>query len=360
MIELLGSDGRFEPAVSLQRDSPRDGAFAEPSSSMGAIDDPSGELQAAVLQGRAIIQPRKLGSAEGEPSDATSSVILPMKSRGRLIGLASGRMSLSGRRFELDDLAFLEELVRRSSVAIENALLLRRANQAVKAREDLLSSVSHDLANPLNVLSLRIETGLRSPPVGDDRRRFSRSQLQAMQRSVERMTRLVRDLLDQTSVESGHFQLEQRMVSLSPLIQDVIDSLMPLAVDRSIHLESSWSAGLPKVFADGDRLAQVLSNLVSNALKFTPAGGRVTVEALSDGQQILMRVTDNGKGIAADDLPYLFDQYWKAAETGRLGTGLGLYISKHIVEAHGGRIWAESELGRGARFTVALPYGPPT
>jgi signal transduction histidine kinase len=173
-------------------------------------------------------------------------------------------------------------------------------------------------------------------------------------RSVERMNRMIQDLLEVAKLEAGRLGMATRPVDVAALIAEAEETLRPLAAERSIRLESAVARGLPAVTADADRVLQVIGNLVSNAIKFTPAGGRITLAAAHAGDEVRFAVTDTGCGIPSDHLSRVFRRFWQADRTDRRGIGLGLAISEGIVQAHGGRIWVESRVGVGTTFFFTL------
>jgi two-component system, chemotaxis family, sensor kinase Cph1 len=226
-----------------------------------------------------------------------------------------------------------------------------RAEWASEQKEQLLSMVSHDLRDPLH--SLMLSLSLMQRMLKDEPTTKISTVLGGMQRSLERMNRLVSDLLAIAKLESGSVALDiQEYVALE-LLQDVCHMLLPIANEKGVSLDISSAQFI--VRCDRDRLLQVLSNLVSNAVKFTPAGGSVEMRAEEQPREIRFMVRDTGPGIPAENLEYVFDRFWQARQTHRLGTGLGLAIARGIVEAHGGRIWAQSELGQGSTFQFTIP-----
>jgi signal transduction histidine kinase len=172
------------------------------------------------------------------------------------------------------------------------------------------------------------------------------------------MNRLIQDLLDVTRVEAGQVALERAALPTRAVVAEAIEAQKTLAAAASVELRLDAGEHLPDLFADRHRVLQVLENLIGNALKFTPSGGRVTVGAVPRAGSVLCYVRDTGSGIPAEDQPHLFDRFWQArlrrAEK-RSGAGLGLAIVKGIVEAHGGRIWVESAPGEGSTFYFTLP-----
>ena len=161
------------------------------------------------------------------------------------------------------------------------------------------------------------------------------------------MNRLIQDLLDVALMESGQLTIERARLSARELIVAAVDMQRPLASSSSLELRVDVDRDVPDVWGDRDRLLQVFENLIGNAIKFTKAGGRITVGAASRDHEVVFWVADTGGGIAAENLPHVFDRFWQATRAGRQGAGLGLPITKGIVEAHGGRIWVESTLGPG-------------
>jgi CheY-like chemotaxis protein len=173
------------------------------------------------------------------------------------------------------------------------------------------------------------------------------------------MNRLIQDLLDITRMEAGQLAIAQAAVPATRTISEFVHAQQPVASSTSLELRLDMAQDVGEVFADRDRLLQILENLVGNAMKFTGPGGRVTVGAAPRDDEVLFWVADTGAGIDAADVPHLFDRFWQARKVGRKGSGLGLGIVKRIVEAHGGRIWVETEVGVGSTFFFTLPVARP-
>jgi signal transduction histidine kinase len=167
------------------------------------------------------------------------------------------------------------------------------------------------------------------------------------------MKALTDDLLDLASIEAHRFALHLRSVESRELVEEARLAISPLAEAKQLTLAVEL-IDVPRLEADPERIFRVLSNLLGNAIKFTPAGGTITIRTERRGDDLSIAVADTGPGVAADQLPHVFDRYWKAPSTSQPGSGLGLYIARGIVEAHGGTIWAESSAA-GARFTFTLP-----
>jgi signal transduction histidine kinase len=176
-----------------------------------------------------------------------------------------------------------------------------------------------------------------------------------MRRATERMNRLTHDLLDVKRIEQGRLSVDPRPETISVIVRDAVDLLRPLADAQALAFESEVPADLPKVLADAARMQQVLSNLVGNAIKFTPRGGRITLRAAAEPGEVRVAVSDTGPGIPADQLPHVFGRFWQGGRADSRGIGLGLAIARGIVEAHRGRIWVESQPGTGSTFYFTLP-----
>jgi signal transduction histidine kinase len=231
-------------------------------------------------------------------------------------------------------------------------LMATRLREAEAMKEEFFSSISHDLRTPLT--SIHEATHLLDERVPGALTPKQERLVTIIGVSAERLLRLINQILDLSRLRAGLLPLERRRVDLDRLAGRALDELRPQAEERGVELRRSAAAGAVKVFGDEDRLLQVLVNLVGNAVKFTPAGGSVTLALEDRGEEIEVTVADTGVGIPAEALPLIFDRY-QQAHRDRGGSGLGLAIVKALVESHGGRVRAESEEGRGSRFTVVLP-----
>lgn len=283
-----------------------------------------------------------------------SLIIVPMIARGRVLGALTMASAESGRRYTPHDVSMAEELARRAAVALDNARLHREAREAVRIRENVLAVVSHDLRNPLS--SIVMAAGLlarRGPQQGGDDR--GQKQVESIQRAANRMERLINELLDMARIQAGRLSIEPQQTDLVEILADAIDPMEPLAQAEGLRLHRELPEGPVPVLCDRQRVIQALSNLLSNAIKYGQSGRAVTLRATPRDHDVVVAVEDSGQGIPRDELPRVFDPYWTADRNGAKGTGLGLFITKGIVEAHGGRIWAESEIGRGSTFLFTLP-----
>jgi signal transduction histidine kinase len=235
--------------------------------------------------------------------------------------------------------------------------MYKEAEETIDAREQVLKIVSHDLRNPLHTISMCASL-LLDLPLGPQEQG---PHLQRIKRAGERMNRLVQDLLDVAKLEAGRVGIDARELQVAPLVREAHEMLAPLAAEKSIRLDYTVSEALPAVTADGGRVLQVLSNLVGNAVKFTPKGGRIVIRADPAPGGVRFSVADTGPGIPQEQLGKLFGRFWQGNPADRRGIGLGLSIAKGIVDAHGGRIWVESRVGEGTTFYFTLGTAlPPT
>ena len=280
-----------------------------------------------------------------------SLVCVPLLMTGRVVGAFVLYASESGRHFDEDDLSLAEELAGRAALAVENARLFDEAERATRARDQMLGVVAHDLRNPLSTILMasQLLTETLEPESPSSR------QVAMMRRAGERMNRLIQDLLDVKRIENGRLMVEPRSVPALSLLTEAAEMLRPLAAANKLELLLETVDELPFVNADPNRVQQVLSNLIGNAIKFTPRGGRITMRGEQLANEVRLAVTDTGPGIPAEQLPHVFGQYWQGSRADRRGIGLGLAIAKGIVEGHNGRIWVESTVGEGSSFYFTLP-----
>jgi signal transduction histidine kinase len=279
-------------------------------------------------------------------------LVVPLVSRAETLGVVAA-IARTDHPFTHDDVALFAELARVGSLAIDNARLYLDSQQALRAREEVLAIVSHDLRNPLNAVKLGASLLATSEAIsGGDR-----EQLEIIDISANRMADLIADLLDVTRLEGGkRLPIEPAHVDVEPLFGEAHELFRSQAAANGVHLEYEIEPGTPPIYADRHRVMQVLSNLIGNALKFTPAQGIVSFRAAPHEEGlVLFSVADSGPGIAKQNLKDIFNPYWQAKRTERMGAGLGLPIAKGIVESHGGTIWVESEPGKGTTFFFTLP-----
>ena len=229
---------------------------------------------------------------------------------------------------------------------------------AIKARDDMMAIVSHDLRNPANAVKMLAASILADAESGTVPREIVERVL-VMQQAAAQMDALIQDLLDVTRIEAGRLRVSPRGVDPRRLVAEAVEAMRPLAELAGITLQASYDDDLPEVSADPERMTQVLSNVVGNALKFTPAGGRVDVRVTRAEPGLTIRVSDTGDGIDESQLPHVFDRFFQVSPGvrggARQGAGLGLPIARGIVEAHHGEIRLDSAAGRGTTVTIDLP-----
>jgi PAS domain S-box-containing protein len=284
-----------------------------------------------------------------------SLISVPLVAGARVLGALSFCSVHAERIYTEEDVRLAEELARRAALAIDNSQLYTFAQRAIRARDEILGVVAHDLRNPLHTVEIASEIMLRNP-AGEQAEIHSLAQL--ILRAAGRADRLIQDLLDVARIEGGGLAVERALCEPGKLLDDALEMMRPGAEKASVELTGAAQPGLPEVEADHDRVLQVFSNLIGNAIKFTPAGGRIDLAVARSEDDVCFSIADTGPGIAADHLPHLFDRFWQARPTDRRGAGLGLAIAKAIIEAHGGRIWAESTPGSGSTFFFTIPMLP--
>ncbi|MFJ2685263.1 ATP-binding protein [Pseudomonas sp. NPDC087342] len=245
--------------------------------------------------------------------------------------------------------------LRRGAIEDDLARQVRREHEAVRVRDELVAVVSHDLRNPMTIIIMQcgMMQRLVSRDEGKHTLRMSAA-LGTMEEATDRMNALIADLLDKSKLDAGQYPLDCKPLDVVELLEQACGLLVTLTSHKGIELNCTSAAGM-SIDADPQRLFQVLSNLLGNAIKFTPAGGRIDLNAWQADDKVMISVSDNGGGIHAVQLPHIFERYWSVREGNPNGSGLGLYICRSIVQAHGGELWAESEPGVGSVFTFSLP-----
>jgi signal transduction histidine kinase len=350
-IDIAESDGALRRAAVAHRN-PED--EVQLSATVGSLRHEVPEALVRMMQSReAHLVPASAGLlpyVTGEEHAGNRNIIfLPLVSRGQSIGIVAAVPSQE-KPFTPEDVPLFVELARRASLAIDNARLYLESKQAVRAREEVLAIVSHDLRNPLNAVIL----GASLLQLSDSLSPEDREQIDIIHISAKRMTRLIADLLDVTRLEGGkQLPIDPAPVPVAELLGEAYELFKGQAAASSITLQTQDVDAM--VLADRHRVLQVLSNLVGNSMKFTPQGGVVSMRAEKKPTEVLFTVSDTGPGIPRQNLEDIFSPYWQAKRAERLGAGLGLPIAKGIVESHGGRIWVESEQGKGTRFYFTLP-----
>ncbi|MDY7229038.1 PAS domain S-box protein [Hyalangium rubrum] len=364
MMDLLGEDGQLHRLEVLSRDpahkelirqvmpfSPRLGSESPvarvfETGEMAVVDITSEWLDRAArnAEHRAVL----------EELAPRSSVILPLKARGRMLGVLNLASREPGRMARPSLVTVAQGVADRAAIAIDNARLYQEAREAVRVREDVVAIVSHDLRNPLNAISLSASTLIKREDL-DARTAKAATRIYA---AADRAHRLIRDLLDFTQARVGGIPIHPQPVELGGLARQVVEEIRSAYPER--HLELRVEAG-SWVEADPDRLAQVMANLLGNAMQHSPPDSPIQASARVEGEGVLFEVHNLGAPISAEVFPTLFEPFQRGQEhrTGSRGSlGLGLFISRQIVEAHRGNIEVRSHEGDGTTFTVRLPLRP--
>jgi signal transduction histidine kinase/ActR/RegA family two-component response regulator len=311
------------------------------------------ELEAHAPSARYVAHLRELG--------VRRAAFVPLVAHGAVIGVLGAAGTAAGRPLDDDAVRLLETLARHATLAVENARLYedaerlrRRAEEANVSKDQFLATVTHELRTPLNAILgwARILKG------GEADAATLAKGLDTIERNAKAQAQLIEDLLDVSRVAVGKLKLAPSAVFVPAAIETAIDSARPAAEAKRVRLEADVDPDVGTIVADPDRFQQVIWNLVSNSVKFTPPGGAVRVRARRADSEFELVVEDDGAGIAPEFLPYVFEKFQQAERGTRKagGLGLGLAIVRHLVELHGGSVAAESEgAGRGARFTVRFP-----
>jgi PAS domain S-box-containing protein len=278
-----------------------------------------------------------------------------------IVGIAvdpeTERVELHGLSADVEELKSAEERQRR--LALQNARLYEVADREARARDELLQVVSHDLRNPLGSVLMSIQRARAALATRPDVAPAIAS-LDRAERAAQGMRRLVDDLVDLEAIQAGKLSMDRQPHDLGPLLADAVALVEPRAQAKDIELRvDADPARAASLCCDRDRMLQILSNLLDNAVKFSPQGSRVVLVVQRNDDVFRFGVSDTGPGIEPAQLPYVFDRRWQAKEWARFGLGLGLSIARGLVEAHQGRIWAESEPGKGSTFFFTVPAGEP-
>jgi signal transduction histidine kinase len=279
-----------------------------------------------------------------------SAIVVPLEARGRTVGaIALATTTDSGRHYGAADLELATALAGRAALLVDNARLYSEAKAAIDARDQMIAVVSHDLRNPLQSIATAAAL-LKIDPTPDRRTRS----LQSIAVATAQMKRLLQDLLDISSMDAGEFSVTLETVAVASLIDEARTLCQPVADGKSIRLDCAVPADVPVVVADRSRILQVLSNLLGNALKFTPDGGLVRLEVSRLGDAVRFAVADDGPGIPPEHQSRIFQRFWRANPEKRSGAGLGLAVAKGILSAHGAEIRVDSAEGRGSTFHFDL------
>jgi signal transduction histidine kinase len=329
----------------------------------GAQASTEGDADGVVQEARALADAvlktaRRKADQESAHSSQISDAASVVKERASADQVIRGQRVAadvalrSNRRDQADVLA---ALLVHERAATDAYLLTERArsDDAVEHRDDFLGMVAHDLRNLLNGVVFSLE--LLQPTGGNAPDSQQAAAGDRIRRYVARMNRLIGDLVDVASIDAGKLAMARKTGDAAALVAEAIEAFQPAALDKGVSLAATIASGtLPAQF-DPERILQVCANLISNAIKFTPTGGEIRLGVEAGPTELRFCIRDTGVGIPSTMLELVFQRFWQVGANDRRGQGLGLYISKCIVEAHHGRIWAESEHGQGSRFYFTLP-----
>lgn len=298
---------------------------------------------------------KRFKKKENKRYTTDSLLSVPLKIGSKIIGVINVNNKEAKRSFTKDDMALLSFIAEQVALAIQNALIYEDTKRLANLKLDFLSNISHELKNPLSTVRESVSVILDglTGEVDSNKKRI----LGIAIRNIDRLGRLLGSLLDLAKLEAGKTSINRSYIDLKKLISECIDFIKPSAETKGIKIKVGFSMKYSKVWADWDRIAQVINNLLNNALKFTPKGGRIGIGVKEKDDKVFIWVQDSGIGIKKEDLPKLFNKFERlsARKEKAEGTGLGLAICKEIVEVHRGRIWAKSRLHKGSKFNIMLP-----
>ncbi|MBA3468002.1 MAG: response regulator [Herpetosiphonaceae bacterium] len=285
-----------------------------------------------------------------------SGICLPLLIRNDTIGTIALLYSVSGRTYTAADLPLLEEFGRRASLAIEQAYLYREAQQALRARDQFLSIASHELRTPITAILGYAQLVERRLERSNQLEPRNQQALRTMTDQAQRLDRLIRSLLDLSRIQTGQFSLDLGSVDLEELVRRTTETTQPTLTRHVLSVVANNEPVM--VHGDEMRLAQVLQNLIQNAIKYSPEGGAITIRLSHDDDLAHLTVSDQGVGIPAESIPQLFNRFYRASNVEGSpisGMGVGLFVVKEIVMLHGGSVDVESIEGQGSDFTIHLP-----
>ncbi|RKI33367.1 GAF domain-containing protein [Corallococcus sp. AB004] len=369
IVDVLHSDGHFERVQVVSAD-PSQAPLAATVQRLTPVpqDRPVYPPAVALATGRSTLVPEVTDAVmQSVAQDADhletmrrvgirSLLTVPIMARGHILGALSFLITTSSRRYHDEDLRFAQELANLAGLAVDNARLLHGAREAIRLRDEFLSVASHELKTPLTPLSLKLQALSRAVKSHPDSPLVPviEAHVETGHRQVRRLTELMNDLLDVSRISAGTFRLQREEVDVAEVVREVAATFAPRFVLEHCEFQVEAPESVRGCF-DRTRLAQVLDHLLDNALKYGP-GTPVSVRLVADGPVARLTVRDGGIGISPEQRPRLFERYGRAvSERHYGGLGLGLYLTRTIVEAEGGRVSLDSCLGEGATVTVELP-----
>ncbi|MDQ3555785.1 MAG: GAF domain-containing sensor histidine kinase, partial [Gemmatimonadota bacterium] len=366
IVYLVGDDGEIRRLDAMHVDPEKERALREqlqrhPPQLESLIPPVARALRSGTPEIVREVTPAALKAHPGDPTHRgiaeevglRSLIVVPLIARGRTLGALSYGVQHPRPRFGDADLPLATEVARKAALALDNSRLYAASQRAVATREKVLAVVCHDLRNPLGTILLSSTALSRSSPT-EVWAEAGPELLASIAASAEQMEYLIKDLADLTRLETGRVALARSRHEPWQLLDEAVLVLSPLARAGGLRLVCDPVGDLPGVRVARDRIIQVFSNLVGNAIKATPPGGTITLGAHRWGTGVCFSVADDGPGMPPEKAARLFDRFWESTLTGRSEFGLGLHITRALIDAHGGRVWAESTPGEGTtvRFTV--------
>lgn len=336
-IDLLGQDGALQLAAEVHGPARRAGWMADGAPVMAARVAQSGVAE--------------VENGAGEDGRVVAAC-LPLQARGRTLGVLTLAAEGGARGLGAEDVQLARDVARGAAVALDNARRIVQVQAQARCREQALAAVSHEMRSPLQVISIASGALQRYWPA-DASLLPERRQIDVIAQSADRMRRLAADLLDMAQMDAGRFSVTPEPVRVGVLLHSAMEVHRPVTEQKGVTLAVSPFPTLATL-ADEQRVHQVFANLIGNAVRFTPRGGTITLSAEKDGDRVRFSVTDTGAGIAPENLPHVFERFWRG-DRAKGCAGLGLAISRAIVEAHGGTLSVDSQPGQGTTFTFTLP-----
>lgn len=301
------------------------------------------------LGGPILLPVAELSSARQEVLSAMAVTIAsPERSYGTLTLISTSL------RYGPRELALAAELGRRTGRALEQESRYLRIAKWRQGWTEELATIAHDLRTPLNVVHLTAEMLMERFPEDE----FAKAWLERIEAAVQRMEHMIADILESVRADTAGPKLELRTIRACSVLREVVELNEAAAKRKPVVLHPHYPETTLSIRADFEAVVRAVSNLVSNAVKFSPSGGRIHLAVEPGPTSVIIQVSDEGPGIPEEHLPFVFDRYWRAPDQPHAGVGLGLYIAKSLVEAHGGRIWVESQPGHGSTFKVEIPAAP--
>ncbi len=283
----------------------------------------------------------------------TSGMIIPLITKNKVIGIISFLSSESEKLYSKSDLTMAEEVASRAALAIENARLFSNEQKAVTLRDEFLALASHELKTPITSLGMFLTVLERYSQEENDKR--SLPVLLKMRKQIVRMTKLINDLLDISKIQEGQLKFRKEKLAIDNLIKEIVETLQGTSLKHKIFLDGQTKK---KVLADKDRIGQVLINLITNAIKYSPQADRIIIYLKAQKDKVIVTVQDFGIGITEENQKKVFNRFFRVEGTNENtypGFGIGLYITQDIIKQHNGEIWVESEKNKGSKFSFSLP-----